>query len=123
VDSEPSILFRNNHDGTFTAVIAGCAYSDNGREQAGMGVAVGDYDCDGWFDPMQINGHVYPEIEGHATGQPTRTRAWSTTTWAMDSSRTFPRNWARAPATDTPAAARPSRTATTTGTKFIPEAA
>ncbi len=125
VDSEASILFRNNHDGTFTdiAVMAGCAYSENGHEQAGMGVGVGDYDCDGWFDIfktnfaddtcnlyhnngdgtfsdvtfssgiginnsyvawgcgfldydndgwadlMQINGHVYPEIEGHDIGQ------------------------------------------------------
>ena len=52
VDSQPSILFHNNHDGTFTdiAVLAGCAYSENGHEQAGMGVAVGDYDCDGWFE-------------------------------------------------------------------------
>src|SRR6266581_1116479 len=125
VDSEPSILFHNNHDGTFTdvAVIAGCAYSENGHEQAGMGVAVADYDCDGsfdifktnfaddtcnlyhnngdgtfsdvtfssgigihnqyvawgcgfidfdndgWPDILQINGHVYPEIEGHELGQ------------------------------------------------------
>jgi len=125
VDSQPSILFHNNHDGTFTdvAVIAGCAYSENGHEQAGMGVAVADYDCDGsfdifktnfaddtcnlyhnnrdgtfsdvtfssgigihnqyvawgcgfidfdndgWPDILQINGHVYPEIEGHDTGQ------------------------------------------------------
>jgi enediyne biosynthesis protein E4 len=125
VDSEPSILFHNNHDGTFTdtAVIAGCAYSEDGHEQAGMGVAVGDYDCDGWLDIfktnfaddtcnlyhnngdgtftdvtfasgiginnryvawgcgfidydndgwpdiLQINGHVYPEIESHNIGQ------------------------------------------------------
>jgi len=57
VDSEPSILFRNNHDGTFTdiAVIAGCAYSENGHEQAGMGVGVADYDCDGWFDLFKTN--------------------------------------------------------------------
>jgi enediyne biosynthesis protein E4 len=57
VDSEPSILFKNNHDGTFTdvAVMAGCAYSDNGHEQAGMGVAVADYDCDGWFDIFKTN--------------------------------------------------------------------
>ncbi len=57
VDSEPSILFQNNHDGTFTdiAVMAGCAYSDNGHEQAGMGVAVADYDCDGWFDIFKTN--------------------------------------------------------------------
>jgi hypothetical protein len=125
VDSQPSILFQNNHDGTFTdvAVVAGCAYSDNGHEQAGMGLAVADYDCDGWFDIfktnfaddtcnlyhnngdgsftdvtfasgvgvnnqyvawgcafvdydndgwadiMQINGHVYPQIDGHNLGQ------------------------------------------------------
>src|SRR5207249_1765156 len=57
VDSEPSILFHNNHDGTFTdvAVIAGCAYSENGHEQAGMGVAVADYDCDGWLDIFKTN--------------------------------------------------------------------
>ena len=125
VDSQPSMLLRNNHDGTFTdtAVLAGCAYSENGHEQAGMGVGVGDYDCDGWFDIfktnfaddtcnlyhnngdgtftdvtfssgiginnryvawgcgfvdydndgwadiMQINGHVYPEIDQHDIGQ------------------------------------------------------
>jgi enediyne biosynthesis protein E4 len=57
VDSEPSILYKNNHDGTFTdvAVMAGCAYSDNGHEQAGMGIAVADYDCDGWFDIFKTN--------------------------------------------------------------------
>jgi hypothetical protein len=57
VDSEPSILFRNNHDGTFTdvAVMAGCAYNDDGHEQAGMGLAVADYDCDGWFDIFKTN--------------------------------------------------------------------
>ena len=51
------MLFRNNHDGTFTdiAVPAGCAYSENGDEQAGMGVGVGDYDCDGWFDIFKTN--------------------------------------------------------------------
>jgi hypothetical protein len=57
VDSQPSILFQNNHDGTFTdiAVMAGCAYNDNGHEQAGMGIAVADYDCDGWFDIFKTN--------------------------------------------------------------------
>ena len=57
VDSQPSILFQNNHDGTFTdvAVGAGCAYSDGGHEQAGMGVAVADYDCDGNFDIFKTN--------------------------------------------------------------------
>ncbi len=125
VDSEASILFHNNHDGTFTdvAVMSGCASSEDGHEQAGMGVAVGDYDCDGWLDLfktnfaddtcnlyrnnrdgtfsdvtsytgiginqkyvawgcgfidydndgwpdiLQVNGHVYPEIELHDMGQ------------------------------------------------------
>jgi enediyne biosynthesis protein E4 len=57
VDSEPSMLLHNNHDGTFTdiAVLAGCAYSENGHEQSGMGVGVGDYDCDGWFDIFKTN--------------------------------------------------------------------
>ncbi|MGB6727056.1 MAG: CRTAC1 family protein [Terracidiphilus sp.] len=57
VDSGPSILFHNNHDGTFTdiAVASGCGYSDDGHEQAGMGVGVGDYDCDGWFDIFKTN--------------------------------------------------------------------
>jgi hypothetical protein len=52
VDSEASILFRNNHDGTFedVGVVAGVAYSEDGQEQAGMGIGVADYDADGWLD-------------------------------------------------------------------------
>ena len=125
VDSEPSILFHNNRDGTFTdvGVMAGVAYNEDGMEQAGMGVGVGDYDCDGWLDIfktnfsddtcdlyhnngdgtftdvtylaglgvntqyvewgcgfvdydndgwpdiIQVNGHVYPEIDQHHLGQ------------------------------------------------------
>ncbi len=57
VDSEASILFHNRHDGTFEdiAAMAGCAYNEDGQEQAGMGVAVGDYDCDGWLDIYKGN--------------------------------------------------------------------
>jgi len=57
VDSEPSLFFQNNHDGTFTerGVEAGCALNDDGHEQAGMGVAVGDYDCDGFLDIFKTN--------------------------------------------------------------------
>ncbi|MFN9457365.1 MAG: FG-GAP-like repeat-containing protein, partial [Acidobacteriota bacterium] len=45
-DSTSSTLYRNNHDGTFTdiAIEAGAAYSADGKPQAGMGVAVADYD-------------------------------------------------------------------------------
>jgi hypothetical protein len=51
-DSTASILYRNNRDGTFTdtAVESGVAYSENGTQQAGMGLAVGDYNTDGLLD-------------------------------------------------------------------------
>ena len=48
-DSTPSWLFRNQHDGTFRqeALERGVALSEDGLEQAGMGIGVGDYDL-GW---------------------------------------------------------------------------
>ena len=56
-DSSPSMLFMNNHDGTFREEggVRGVAYSDDGEEQAGMGLAVGDYDCDGHLDIFKTN--------------------------------------------------------------------
>ena len=56
-DSNPSALYRNNHDGTFTdiGVSAGCAYSQDGKPQAGMGVAIGDYDRNGTMDIFKTN--------------------------------------------------------------------
>ncbi len=56
-DSTPSILYRNNHDGTFTdvAVTAGAAFNEDGREQAGMGSTIGDYNGDGRLDIFKTN--------------------------------------------------------------------
>ncbi len=56
-DAAPSLLYHNNHDGTFSeiGVIASCAFSQEGLAQAGMGVGVADYDCDGWFDIVKTN--------------------------------------------------------------------
>ena len=56
-DSTPSILYRNNKDGTFTdaAADASVAYSEEGSEQAGMGSTTGDYDNDGWPDLFKTN--------------------------------------------------------------------
>lgn len=56
-DSTPSLLFLNNHDGTFReeAAIRGIAYSEDGQVQAGMGCAVGDYDLDGQLDIFKTN--------------------------------------------------------------------
>jgi len=51
-DSTPKQLYMNKGDGTFEEVgyPSGVALNENGREQAGMGVAVGDYDNDGRID-------------------------------------------------------------------------
>ena len=48
-DSTPSLMFHDNHDGTFTeqALEAGVALSDDGMVQAGMGLGVGDIRGDG----------------------------------------------------------------------------
>ena len=56
-DSTASILYRNNHDGTFTdtAVEAGVAYGEYGAAQAGMGLALGDYDRDGRLDLLKTH--------------------------------------------------------------------
>jgi hypothetical protein len=51
-DSTPNFLYRNRHDGTFEdlSYMSGFAVSGEGREQASMGIAVGDYNCDGTLD-------------------------------------------------------------------------
>jgi hypothetical protein len=56
-DSTASILYRNNHDGTFTdtAVSSGVAYGEYGAAQAGMGLAAGDYDRDGRIDLLKTH--------------------------------------------------------------------
>ena len=56
-DSSPSLLYRNNHDGSFTdiAVERGVAYGPDGQEQGSMGVAAGDYDNDGRIDIVKTN--------------------------------------------------------------------
>ena len=45
-DVGPNFLYRNNGDGTFTdlGLASGTALSEDGKEQASMGIAIGDYD-------------------------------------------------------------------------------
>ncbi|HEV7217330.1 MAG: CRTAC1 family protein [Terriglobales bacterium] len=56
-DSTPSILYHNNRDGTFTdvAVVAGAAFNEDGRAQAGMGSTVADFNGDGKLDIFRTN--------------------------------------------------------------------
>jgi hypothetical protein len=56
-DSTASILYRNNHDGTFTdvAIPSGVAFNELGNAQAGMGLALGDFDSDGRLDLLKTH--------------------------------------------------------------------
>ena len=56
-DSTPSLYFRNKGDGTFAecGLELGLAVNEDGNEQAGMGVGVGDYDCDGALDLLKTH--------------------------------------------------------------------
>ncbi len=63
-DSSPSILLRNNRDGTFSDIATerGLAYSPDGVAQAGMGLAIGDYTSDGKLDIVKT--HFADDIPG-----------------------------------------------------------
>jgi hypothetical protein len=63
-DSTPSLLLMNNHDGTFReeGVLRGVALSEDGMEQAGMGVGIGDYDLDGHIDLFKT--HFTDDVNG-----------------------------------------------------------
>ena len=56
-DSTPSLLFHNRGDGIFTeqGLQSGLAVNEDGREQAGMGIAIGDCDNDGRLDVLKTH--------------------------------------------------------------------
>jgi hypothetical protein len=70
-DSTPSLLYMNNHDGTFReeALARGLAVSGDGQEMAGMGIGAGDYDLDGHIDIFKT--HYQQQSSGlyHSTGK------------------------------------------------------
>ncbi len=70
-DSTPSLLFINNHDGTFReeGVLRGVALSDDGEEQAGMGIGIGDYDLDGHHDLFKTHFADDANILYHGDGK------------------------------------------------------
>ena|SRR5882724_582816 len=70
-DSSPSLLFMNNRDGTFReeALLRGVGLNEDGSEQAGMGVGIGDYDLDGSLDIFKTHFADDTNILYHNTGK------------------------------------------------------
>jgi hypothetical protein len=56
-DSTPSLLFLNNRDGTFreAGLEMGVALNEDGQEQAGMGLGIGDFNLDGQLDILKTH--------------------------------------------------------------------
>jgi hypothetical protein len=56
-DATPNFLYHNNGNGTFKEIgfTSGTSVSENGSEQASMGVTIADYDHDGRFDIFATN--------------------------------------------------------------------
>ena len=56
-DSTASLLYHNNHDGTFSEIgkKAGVAYNEDGSEQAGMGLSADDFTHSGFQDIIKTN--------------------------------------------------------------------
>ena len=56
-DSTPSFFFRNKHDGTFVeeGLERGVALNEDGMEQAGMGLGIGDFNLDGHLDVFKTH--------------------------------------------------------------------
>ena len=56
-DSTASLLYHNNHDGTFAEIgkKAGVAFNEDGLEQAGMGLSADDFTHTGFQDIVKTN--------------------------------------------------------------------
>jgi hypothetical protein len=56
-DSTPSLLFKRQSDGTFLDVgmESGVALNEDGNEQAGMGLGIGDFNLDGRLDILKTH--------------------------------------------------------------------
>ncbi|MFN7919623.1 MAG: CRTAC1 family protein [Bryobacteraceae bacterium] len=99
-DSTPSFFFRNNHDGTFaeTGLERGVALNEDGMEQAGMGLGVGDFNLDGHLDIFKTHfaddTHILYKNDGKGNfddvtiasglGVETRYIAWGTAITDLD---------------------------------------
>ncbi|HMB69966.1 MAG TPA: CRTAC1 family protein, partial [bacterium] len=78
-DQSPAFLWVNAGDGTFRedALVAGCAYNDDGAAIAGMGTATGDLDDDGDLDLLVTNIREEPSLFLRNDGGSFADHGWS----------------------------------------------
>src|SRR6201987_2880216 len=88
---DPSTLYKNNGDGTFTDATAAAGLGLY-TQYLGWGTVFFDMDNDGWPDLVLVNGHVYPEVDSQHLGS------------SYKEPRILYQNNAGATFTDTPAA-------------------
>jgi predicted nucleotidyltransferase len=65
---EGTALFRNDGGLRFRDVAAAAGIAQASRPLLGWGVALADFDSDGWLDLYTSNGHVYPQADLPNTG-------------------------------------------------------
>jgi hypothetical protein len=62
------VLYHNDGDASFTDVSYKAGVAQTTIPFVGWGDGFLDYDNDGWLDLMEVNGHVYPQVDQHDWG-------------------------------------------------------
>ena len=61
-------LYRNDGDANFTDISYQMGIAEQTIPFLGWGTGFLDYDNDGWLDLMEVNGHVYPQVDQTSWG-------------------------------------------------------
>jgi hypothetical protein len=61
-------LYRNDGNTSFTDVSYQMGIAEQTMPFLGWGDGFFDYDNDGWLDLLEVNGHVYPQVDGQGWG-------------------------------------------------------
>jgi len=65
---EYTTLFRNNGGTNFSDISYAANIAQSTTKYVGWGDAFFDFDNDGWLDFLQVNGHVYPQVDSLVGG-------------------------------------------------------
>jgi hypothetical protein len=67
-ENEYKVLYRNNGNWDFKDVTAEAGFEAASKRFVGWGASFVDLDNDGWLDILEVNGHVYPQVDQLPTG-------------------------------------------------------